>query len=444
VELHNPKTAKSWKDKHADLLGRIHAHLHHRNQEGETEEDLDEDIIPEELKQKIEILDSTKYNVDAIIIDSLNDMEQLASFLEELRDFKPAQDDKLQTLVRILKNNPILSKHKVLIFTEYQTTARYLEEQLTAYGIGPLMEVDSQRNNASEAIHIFSPYYNESNSHLLKDEGIEEIRVLVSTDILAEGLNLQDATCIINYDLHWNPVRMMQRIGRVDRRLEPSIENRIVADHPELKDIRGTVCLWNFLPPDELNEILSLYERVTQKALRISKTFGIEGRKFLTPDDDFEALREFNQKYEGTTTSSEEMYLAYQRLLLTYPDLPSRLPYYPKRLFSGKESIKPDTRGVFFCYQLPSKNADGNWDLEASFTRWYYYDLASDQILEDAAQIFIFVQCDSETPRVVKESKARLSEIRHKLDEYILDSYLKKVQAPIGFQPALLAWMELN
>ena len=131
---------------------------------------------------------------------------------------------------------------------------------------------------------------------------IPEIRVLVSTDVLAEGLNLQDATCIINYDLHWNPVRLLQRIGRVDRRLDPSVEAKILADHPNTAEVRGIVYLWNFLPPDELNEILSLYERVTHKALRISKTFGIEGRKFSDPADDYEALREFNQQVEGTTT----------------------------------------------------------------------------------------------------------------------------------------------
>jgi hypothetical protein len=137
------------------------------------------------------------------------------------------------------------------------------------------------------------------------------------------------------------------------------------------------------------------------------------------------------------------MYLAYQRLLLTYPDIPSRIPYYPLRLFSGKETLQDGARGVFFCYQLPSKNADGIWDDEASFTRWYLYNLADETITDDATQIFSFVKCVPETPRQVKESKDRLSDIRQKLDKYLNDTYLKKVQAPIGYQPILLAWMEL-
>jgi hypothetical protein len=70
---------------------------------------------------------------------------------------------------------------------------------------------------------------------------------------------------MINYDLHWNPVRLMQRIGRVDRRLSPEVEARLVGDHPEQAKLRGQVAYWNFLPPDELNELLTLYRRVTHR-----------------------------------------------------------------------------------------------------------------------------------------------------------------------------------
>ena len=161
-----------------------------------------------------------------MVLDTVMDMEQLAEFLDALKDFDPKTDDKLQVLIRLLKDNPVLSKNKVLIFTEYQSTARYLEQQLKDAKIGPLMQVDSARNNASEAVHAFAPYYNELSSGELKADGKNEIRVLVTTDVLAEGLNLQDATCIINYDLHWNPVRLMQRIGRVDRRLIPQWKSK--------------------------------------------------------------------------------------------------------------------------------------------------------------------------------------------------------------------------
>jgi hypothetical protein len=267
--------------------------------------------------------------------------------------------------------------------------------------------------------------------------------VLVSTDVLAEGLNLQDATCIINYDLHWNPVRLMQRIGRVDRRLDPEVEACMIADHPELMDVRGTVHLWNFLPPDELNEILSLYERVTQKTLRISKTFGIEGRKLLTPEDDYEALRNFNEAYEGTTTSVEEMRLAYDKLIKDHPYLLETARLMPLRLFSGKEHIQPDTKAVFFCYLLPAKNAEGEWDEQVSITRWYVYNMENQEIIENTSDIFSWIQCHPETPRTNAISRTELKEIRLEMDKHVLNTYMKKVQAPVGLTATLLAWMEL-
>ena len=468
VRLHSPQYAARWQGQHADLMARVKEHLRTRGLRGseEEEEELDEDIIPEEFKKKIKKLDEREYNVAEIVMETGLDMDQLAQFLDQLQDFDPAQDDKLQTLIHLLQTDPLLQTRKVLIFTEYVATARYLKRQLQAAGIGPLDEVDSlSQRNRSAIIRAFSPYYNESSSADLAEEGTQEIRVLISTDVLSEGLNLQDGTCIINYDLHWNPVRLMQRIGRVDRRLDPAIEAQMITDHPELagacpersrtsRRVRGTVHLWNFLPPDELNRILTLYERVTHKTLRISKTFGIEGRKLLRPEDDFEALREFNQAHEGTTTSTEEMHLAYQQLLQDHPDLADRLAQMPLRIFSGKEMDSAASSGrwpagegaraVFFCYRLPAKDATtGQWDDQTGFTRWYLYDLTTGEIRDDATRFFPLIQCQPDTPRQTATPKETLTEIRRKMDKHVTNTYLKKVQAPIGVKSTLLAWMEL-
>ena len=74
-----------------------------------------------------------------------------------------------------------------------------------------------------DAVRRFAPYYNSTSSAGLVEDGLKEIRVLIATDVLSEGLNLQDSTRLINYDIHWNPVRLMQRIGRVDRRMDPKV-----------------------------------------------------------------------------------------------------------------------------------------------------------------------------------------------------------------------------
>ena len=112
---------------------------------------------------------------------------------------------------QLLKTDPVLKAHKVLIFTEFAETARYLRRQLEAAGIQGVEQIDSgTKGDRGEMLRRFAPYYNGSRSAELADDGLAETRVLISTDVLSEGLNLQDATRLINYDLHWNPVRLIQ------------------------------------------------------------------------------------------------------------------------------------------------------------------------------------------------------------------------------------------
>src|SRR5262249_41644836 len=158
--------------------------------------------------------------------------------------FEPKHDDKLQKLVRLLKSKE-LAGQKVLIFTEFADTARYLKQQLDNSGIDGVAEVDSAtKANRADVIQRFAPYYNGTTTGALAKKGSSEIRILISTDVLSEGLNLQDASRMVNYDIHWNPVRLMQRIGRVDRRMNPEVEGRLTTEHPEVKASRGKVIFW--------------------------------------------------------------------------------------------------------------------------------------------------------------------------------------------------------
>ena len=191
-------------------------------------------------------------------------------------------------------------------------------------GYENIEQIDSGRKvNREEVIERFSPFYNGRSP-----DGIEPLQKLITTDVLAEGLNLQDASIIVNYDLHWNPVRLMQRIGRLDRRLDPKIEVLLNRTDP-------TVHVWNFLPPAELDDILKLRKRVDGKILRISRTLGIEG-KFVSPDDPDETLRLFNERYEGTESVEELMNLERQRISESHPKLWRQLPDLPMRLFPAK------------------------------------------------------------------------------------------------------------
>ncbi len=280
---------------------------------------------------------------------------------------------------------------------------------------------------------------------MLDSSGQKEIRVLISTDVLSEGLNLQDATRLINYDIHWNPVRLMQRIGRVDRRLNPSVEEMIKKDHPTLAGDRGKVTFWNFLPPDDLNALLSLYKRVTEKTLRISRTFGIEGKQLLTAEDDYDALREFNAAYEGTKSSLEEMRLEYQSLLKDFPDLADRLHALPGSVFSGRRRLSKGLTGVFFCYALPALDVElGKFTLEAGVTNWYLYHAPTGEIIESPGEIVESIRSKPNTPRKCSGDDATLKEIRSKVLKHVKNTYLKRLDVPLDApSPALKCWMEL-
>ena len=369
IEIHNESQKEldqfeKWKIRHKELIGYVHQKQGELFPDEASIEDADEDVIPAEFLDKAEEkeLKRDEFDIPGLLNDAYNDLDQLVVFLTELKSFKPKQDKKLTALIQLLSKNSILKEHKVLIFTEYMTTARYLAKQLQDNGIEGVEELDSTRNikNRGLVIKRFSPYYNGSSSGELAEAGQEEIRVLISTDVLSEGLNLQDCTRLINYDIHWNPVRLMQRIGRVDRRLNLDTEARIIADHPDQEKLRGTTAYWNFLPPDDLETLLGLYRRVSHKTLRISKTLGIEGGKLLKEDDDYEDLRNFTELCEGVISPLEALDLELQKLLRDHPDLEARLDDFPHRVFSGREHPSKDAKAVFFCYARPVHTESGS------------------------------------------------------------------------------------
>jgi hypothetical protein len=184
---------------------------------------------------------------------------------------------------------------------------------------------------------------------------------------------------------------------------------------------------------------------VTQKVLLISKILGIEGKKLLTPDDDFDALKEFNFAYEGAKTAIEDMHLEYQALLQADPELENRLKLLPGATFSGRKRPAKGVRGVFFCYALPALDkVTDEFTEQAGTTRWYLYDLDREAILEEPADIVASVRSNSEIPRKCTNDEKTLIDLRDKIEKHIKNTYLKRVDGPVGVKPALKCWMELN
>lgn len=197
------------------------------------------------------------------------DAETLAMLEMFMDDITPEHDTKLQTLFGLIDNkmnNPINDgNHKVLIFSAFSDTVEYLYKHVSAFvksrfGLDSAMITGSvegkttiagQRASMNEVLTLFSPISKDKN--LLMPNNRNDISVLIATDCISEGQNLQDCDYCINYDIHWNPVRIIQRFGRIDR-----IGSR-----------NAVIQLVSFWPDVDLDEYLSLKGRVESR-MRIS------------------------------------------------------------------------------------------------------------------------------------------------------------------------------
>jgi len=216
--------------------------------------------------------------------------------------------------------------------------------------------------------------------------------------------------------------------------------------------VRGKVAFWNFLPPDELDELLRLFQRVTSKVLVISRTLGIEGRTLLTPDDEFDPIRELHEQCDGELSEAEQLRLEYIKLVNQHPELAAALANLPLKAFSGRASPRPDARAVFFCYRIPrvdpnliaTETGQPRWSDSAGFTVWLCYDLAGNRILTEPGAIANLIRSDPATARHCAIDRKSLSDLRKKVEKQVVTAYLRPLQAPPGVTPILKCWMELN
>ena len=154
---------------------------------------------------------SSAYFTDKLKEDLKKDTEQFISILEKSKTWNPDKDLKLKKLEKFLKEK---TKKKVLIFTQSKETAEYLIEQLQTRRLKNLALITGGMDNIQSIIKRFSPISNECDIKKLNES---EIDILIATDVLSEGQNLQDCNTVINYDLPWAIIKLIQRVGRIDR-----------------------------------------------------------------------------------------------------------------------------------------------------------------------------------------------------------------------------------
>ena len=187
------------------------------------------------------------------------DYETLTEIQSRLESITHEDDDKLRVLKEFL-DNPDVKAGKVLIFSEAETTVEYLYSQLNPQGEdGRIARLTgSNRDRASSVIRRFSPTWNRGGSVGPEDE----IQILLATDIVSEGQNLQDCARILNYDLHWNPVRLIQRFGRIDR---------LGSEYDEIH-------LHNMWPDTAVDAELDLTERLHNRIQSFHDLIGLDSK----------------------------------------------------------------------------------------------------------------------------------------------------------------------
>jgi Helicase conserved C-terminal domain/PLD-like domain len=183
------------------------------------------------------------------------DRKVIREIINMVKPITPDKDAKLQTLLVGLKKGIPQKTSKVLIFTQYADTVAYLYDNLNPGGKYPDIEsiYGTDKSKARMAAR-FSP---KSNPHFSFGSD-SEVRILVATDVMSEGLNLQDGDVLVNYDLHWNPVRLIQRFGRIDR----------------IGGKNDVIWGFNFLPETAMEKQLGLRALLSRRISEIHETIG--------------------------------------------------------------------------------------------------------------------------------------------------------------------------
>ncbi|MBN9501998.1 MAG: hypothetical protein BGO01_10195 [Armatimonadetes bacterium 55-13] len=269
---------------------------------GETD-----DYICREEKRAIKRLQELEFSakthrVDAWRDDILRDLEHLESIHSKCLSAQRETDSKLHEVARHVLAQRNLGR-KVLLFSQSRRTADYIQRELPKLvkeKVG-LVTAEVGGDTRARILNAFSPKYNDlpRKGGLLEMAPLEELHILVTTDVLAEGVNLQEAGCILNYDLHWNPTRLIQRIGRVDRRLRD-------------EDPDHEFDILNVFPPAAINSVIGLVDTVENRQRKISYLLGLDA-SFFKSTDAAGTLKEFNALYEGGTTPRESQLIEYVR-----------------------------------------------------------------------------------------------------------------------------------
>ncbi len=205
-----------------------------------------------------------------------DDAHALLEILGQYGKWDAENDAKLNALETLLtQSHP---DEKILVFTQFADTVRYLKNALSARGITDMEAVTGDSPNPTELAWRFSPVSNNKQDSYTSQENV--LRILISTDILSEGQNLQDCSIVVNYDLPWAIIRLVQRAGRVDRIGQE-------AEH---------ILCYSFLPAEGVERIIALRSRVRERLSQNAEVVGTDEAFFEDEGDEQVVVDLYNEK----------------------------------------------------------------------------------------------------------------------------------------------------
>ena len=316
-----------------------------------------------------------------------SDIEVLNELMSMLNVITPEDDGKLQSLLNVISDkieNPINSNNKkVLIFSAFSDTAEYLYEHVSAYikeqyglntavitgSIDGKTTIKNFKATLNNVLTCFSPI--SKDKAVLLPNSNDEIDILIATDCISEGQNLQDCDCVINYDIHWNPVRIIQRFGRVDR----------------IGSKNESIQLVNFWPDMDLDEYINLKGRVeTRMKISIMSSTGDDDLINAEEKGDLEYRKQQLKRLQEEVVDIEDMSTGISIMdlglnefrldLLEYIKTHGDMDTKPKGLHAVVQSSEELPQGVIFV--LKNVNNSVNIDNQNRIHPFYMVYISMD------------------------------------------------------------------
>ena len=312
--------------------------------------------------------------------DLESDAKSLIKILKSAGQWEPAADTKLQTLVATLKKTH--PGDKVIIFTQFADTARYLERQLSAMGVDRIAGATGDSSDPTLIAWRFSPVSNGKRANIAP---LDELRVLVATDVLSEGQNLQDCHIVVNYDLPWAIIRLIQRAGRVDR----------------IGQEADTIVCYSFLPAEGVEKIIRLRSRVRQRLQQNQEVVGADELFFEDQRDEAKALNDLYTEKAGILDGeadnevdlSSYAYQIWKNAVDADPDLEKIVPDLPPVVYTSRPWTPAPEKPEGVLVYL--KTAGGNDALA-------WMNKAGESVTESQYAILRAAECKPETPNVTR------------------------------------------